>query len=136
MHGIMKTQHTKQAGKGIKLVTKQVTKHTKQARKGTKQAGITYEKLKGCFHLPLADAADDLGVSITYLKQICRIRNVVKWPFRRLKMEARQQRGWGRARRNESSATREVYLSPLLGRWEFNTRVTLDHLVTAAALSR
>jgi hypothetical protein len=44
----------------------------------------TFEDLAQYFNTPLLDAATGLGVSETYLKKLCRVFNIHRWPYRRL----------------------------------------------------
>lgn len=46
---------------------------------------LTYEDLAGVFHLPLPEAAKELGIGSTALKRVCRKQNIPRWPFRRLR---------------------------------------------------
>ena len=45
---------------------------------------LQFEDLSSRFHLTLASAAKDFGVSITYLKKVCRTYNIKRWPFRKV----------------------------------------------------
>jgi hypothetical protein len=52
---------------------------------------ITYTVLEGLFHLPLIDAARQVGLSTTTFKKACRLLNLERWPFRKMnkKMKAK-----------------------------------------------
>jgi len=54
-------------------------------RKITKKSHITKEALQDQFHLPLAQAAKNFGVCVTFMKRICREQGILRWPYRRLK---------------------------------------------------
>ena len=45
---------------------------------------ITMEMLRELFHLPMKDAASKIGVGATVFKEVCRKRNISKWPYRQL----------------------------------------------------
>jgi hypothetical protein len=45
----------------------------------------TYYDLEPYFHLPIIDAARELKVCQTFLKKICRMNNIRRWPYRKLK---------------------------------------------------
>jgi len=44
---------------------------------------VTYEALAGLFHLPLKDAAREVGLCTTTFKKACRRFDMKKWPFRK-----------------------------------------------------
>jgi len=46
---------------------------------------LTIETVRHHFHLPLKVAAKNLGVSPTYLKQVCRKLGIPRWPYRQMK---------------------------------------------------
>ena len=46
---------------------------------------LTYAALEGLFHLPLIDAARQAGLSTTTFKKACRLLNLERWPFRKMK---------------------------------------------------
>lgn len=50
-----------------------------------KGSDITIERLKPYFHLPIADAARELGVCPTLLKNICRDLGLPRWPYRQIR---------------------------------------------------
>eukprot|EP00283_Hemiselmis_rufescens_P010243 CAMPEP_0173435646 /NCGR_PEP_ID=MMETSP1357-20121228/15513_1 /TAXON_ID=77926 /ORGANISM="Hemiselmis rufescens, Strain PCC563" /LENGTH=325 /DNA_ID=CAMNT_0014400659 /DNA_START=47 /DNA_END=1024 /DNA_ORIENTATION=+ len=66
---------------------------------------ITLEVVKRLFHLPLTEAARQLGISPTAIKGACRRLGIQKWPFR--KVTARGQR---RAPKATMAATTTVEL--------------------------
>ncbi|KAL9654532.1 hypothetical protein ABK040_006597 [Willaertia magna] len=49
-----------------------------------KKKEITFKDIQECFDLPIKEAADNLGISLTQLKRICREQNIPRWPFRKL----------------------------------------------------
>eukprot|EP00290_Baffinella_frigidus_P019474 CAMPEP_0180203086 /NCGR_PEP_ID=MMETSP0987-20121128/7659_1 /TAXON_ID=697907 /ORGANISM="non described non described, Strain CCMP2293" /LENGTH=331 /DNA_ID=CAMNT_0022158423 /DNA_START=218 /DNA_END=1213 /DNA_ORIENTATION=+ len=49
----------------------------------TRHVSVDYEALEGLFHLPLKDAARELGLCQTTFKKACRGFNVDQWPFRK-----------------------------------------------------
>mmetsp|Transcript_10835 Transcript_10835/g.26269 ORF Transcript_10835/g.26269 Transcript_10835/m.26269 type:complete len:219 (-) Transcript_10835:223-879(-) len=48
----------------------------------TRRVHVNYETLEGLFHLPLKDAARELGLCPTTFKKACRSLNVAQWPSR------------------------------------------------------
>lgn len=51
----------------------------------TSSVKLTREKLSEYFHLPMKDAAEDLGVCSTVMKKACRKYNINRWPNRKIK---------------------------------------------------
>jgi len=49
----------------------------------TRRININYETLEKLFHLPLKDAAREIGLCSTTFKKACRHFNMKKWPFRK-----------------------------------------------------
>ena len=49
----------------------------------TRTISISYEALEGLFHLPLKEAAREVGLCPTTFKKACRRFFVEKWPFRK-----------------------------------------------------
>ncbi|CBN75385.1 Putative NIN-like transcription factor [Ectocarpus siliculosus] len=47
-------------------------------------SGITIEVLQQHFHQPLMAVADELGVSLTMIKRLCRKLGMPRWPFRQI----------------------------------------------------
>ena len=45
---------------------------------------LTRERVESCYHLPLASAAVELNVSVTWLKNTCRKLGITKWPYRQV----------------------------------------------------
>ena len=45
---------------------------------------ITLEDIAQCFEMPIRDASQILGISLTQLKRLCREYNISRWPYRRL----------------------------------------------------
>nr|BDG66343.1 minus dominance protein [Volvox rousseletii]BDG66345.1 minus dominance protein [Volvox rousseletii] len=50
----------------------------------TRKADISSHDVSQFFHLPIKDAARELGMSTTYLKRICRQRGIPRWPYRKV----------------------------------------------------
>lgn len=50
-----------------------------------RRVAISEESVKSVFHLPISQAAKELGVGLTVLKKYCRIYEISRWPFRKLK---------------------------------------------------
>eukprot|EP01096_Ripella_sp_DP13-Kostka_P011005 TRINITY_DN4406_c1_g1_i1.p1 TRINITY_DN4406_c1_g1~~TRINITY_DN4406_c1_g1_i1.p1 ORF type:complete len:662 (+),score=286.98 TRINITY_DN4406_c1_g1_i1:349-2334(+) len=46
---------------------------------------FSFETLRVFFHLPISEAAQNLGVCTTILKKICRLKNIPRWPFRQMR---------------------------------------------------
>lgn len=46
---------------------------------------LSLDELAQYFHLPIAEAAKEIGVCATVLKKICRKNNVPRWPHRKIK---------------------------------------------------
>ncbi|CAG9467057.1 unnamed protein product [Pedinophyceae sp. YPF-701] len=51
---------------------------------GARKREIFAERLSEVFHLPLDDASRQLGVGKTLLKQLCRSKNITRWPARKI----------------------------------------------------
>mmetsp|Transcript_53397 Transcript_53397/g.127213 ORF Transcript_53397/g.127213 Transcript_53397/m.127213 type:complete len:203 (-) Transcript_53397:77-685(-) len=49
----------------------------------TRHIIVNYETLANLFHLPLKDAARELGLCPTTFKKACRCFNLERWPFRK-----------------------------------------------------
>ncbi|CAM9667965.1 unnamed protein product, partial [Hapterophycus canaliculatus] len=47
-------------------------------------SGITIEILQQHFHQPLMAVAEELGVSLTMIKRLCRKLGMPRWPFRQI----------------------------------------------------
>ncbi|KAG2383525.1 hypothetical protein C9374_004196 [Naegleria lovaniensis] len=45
---------------------------------------IAFEDIAACFEMPIRDASQMLGVSLTQLKRLCREFKIPRWPYRRL----------------------------------------------------
>jgi len=43
-----------------------------------------FEKISNYFHLPVNDAAKQLGICTTRLKKLCRQNGIARWPFRKI----------------------------------------------------
>lgn len=46
---------------------------------------VTYEMLRGLFHLPVTKAIRELKISLTTFKLTCRKLGIQRWPYRKLK---------------------------------------------------
>lgn len=51
-------------------------------------ATIALEELQSLFGMPLADAAKQVGVSQTYMKKVCRLHGITRWPFRKIRADS------------------------------------------------
>lgn len=51
----------------------------------TKKSKVDFGEVKKLYDLPIKDAAEALGIGITYLKRLCRNNGVKRWPFRKYK---------------------------------------------------
>eukprot|EP00170_Pyropia_yezoensis_P005966 contig_24281_g5984 len=49
-----------------------------------KSKNLSISDLMSCFHLPINDAAKQLGTCVTVLKKQCRRHGVKRWPYRKL----------------------------------------------------
>jgi len=49
----------------------------------TRHVTVSYEDLEGLFHLPLREAASELGLCPTTFKKACRKFSMTEWPFRK-----------------------------------------------------
>jgi hypothetical protein len=47
---------------------------------------LSFKDISQYFNLPIQRAAIKLGVSESYLKRLCRVFNVFRWPYRTIKM--------------------------------------------------
>ncbi|KAL9647897.1 hypothetical protein ABK040_008169 [Willaertia magna] len=45
---------------------------------------ITFHDIAACFDMPIRDASQLLGISLTQLKRLCREFQIPRWPYRRL----------------------------------------------------
>jgi hypothetical protein len=50
--------------------------HKKKAR------DITFDEIEMLFHLPIKEAANELGICLSLLKKLCRKNSVHRWPQR------------------------------------------------------
>ena len=57
---------------------------TSSGQRPTKVDHITLETLRLYFRVPIAKAAEALGISISLLKIVCRRFNISKWPWRKI----------------------------------------------------
>jgi len=56
---------------------------------GTRTQGLTEERVKECFAMPLNEAAARLGVCASVLKRVCRRMGVKRWPSRKIIAQAK-----------------------------------------------
>jgi hypothetical protein len=63
------------------------TASTSKDKDGVVRKGslFSFEEIREVFHVPLAQAAKDLGICATMLKQHCRRMGLEKWPYRQIK---------------------------------------------------
>jgi hypothetical protein len=54
------------------------------ARLSSDPVALTKSRLEALFNLPIRDAADILGISITALKKACRRIGVERWPYKKV----------------------------------------------------
>lgn len=54
-----------------------------------KIGGATLEDVSPFFHLPIEEAAKELGVCSSALKRRCRRLGIKRWPFRKVRAEHR-----------------------------------------------
>ena len=59
-------------------------RHTETLPKGLKRERITLDTLMSWYHVPLKQAAKGMDVSVTYLKNLCRMHGINEWPYRQL----------------------------------------------------
>eukprot|EP01080_Neovahlkampfia_damariscottae_P007480 gene7480-11804_t len=50
----------------------------------------TREEIEELYHLPIAEAAQRLGICKTLLKQVCRKLNIEKWPYKKSKLNKKK----------------------------------------------
>ena len=60
--------------------------------KGRQPVELTREAISAMFVMPQPDAARDLGVSLTALKQVCRRLGITRWPYMRPSKKGRRYR--------------------------------------------
>ena len=57
----------------------------KNCKTGVRRVALSEDAIKSVFHLPISLAAQELGVGLTVLKKYCRVYEINRWPFRKLK---------------------------------------------------
>jgi RWP-RK domain len=67
------------------LVAVLKARNPQQQNPKVRRVAITEDAIKSVFHLPISQAAQELGVGLTVLKKYCRIYEISRWPFRKLK---------------------------------------------------
>lgn len=45
----------------------------------------TFDRIKQCFHMTMANASKELGICTSKIKKICRQNNLKRWPGRKIK---------------------------------------------------
>lgn len=72
---------------------------------------ITHEDLRSRFETPLAQVAREFGVSLTYLKKVCRSHGIARWPYRKLKAmqhkATKESRSFARKKRSRAEKEAE-----------------------------
>ena len=53
----------------------------------TRHIEVNYKDLEKVFHLPLREAAREIGLGQTTFKKACRYLNIVRWPYAALKTQ-------------------------------------------------
>ncbi|KAK9813220.1 hypothetical protein WJX72_010939 [[Myrmecia] bisecta] len=69
---------------------------------------LTLEALQAHYHLPSAEAANNLGVGVTVLKKCCRKLGIRRWPYRKLKSMDNLIEGVQHAKLADSAAVTEA----------------------------
>lgn len=59
--------------------------HVIRTHLGSEPRKINKQLLQEVYHLPINEAADQLGIGVTVLKKYCRRFNIDRWPYRKLK---------------------------------------------------
>ena len=75
-----------------------------QPQRGRKPIAIERSTLEAVFHMPQPDAAKQLGISLTSMKQVARKLGLTKWPYRRLCKLASQGKGKGKGTAHTDTA--------------------------------
>lgn len=84
MHGVGYGHASMESPQALTHSPKSSSYHKGVTRSKEVISVITLDVLRGYFHQPLSTVAALLGISITYLKTICRKNNITKWPFRKI----------------------------------------------------
>eukprot|EP00775_Hariotina_reticulata_P008622 gene8622-8803_t len=58
-------------------------KKEKKEKNSVKRRDLTLQQVRQCYHLPLKEASDELGVCVTVLKAWLRENRVGRWPYRK-----------------------------------------------------
>jgi hypothetical protein len=74
-HSVLLYPRRKQADRGNAAV--------QQPQRGRKPIAIERSTFEAVFHMPQPDAAKQLGISLTSMKQVSRKLGLTKWPYRR-----------------------------------------------------
>mmetsp|Transcript_32438 Transcript_32438/g.74090 ORF Transcript_32438/g.74090 Transcript_32438/m.74090 type:complete len:276 (+) Transcript_32438:187-1014(+) len=78
----------------------------------TRYISVNYEALEGLFHLPLKDAAHEIGLCPTTFKKACRRLNLEQWPSRKRYSPTRPALGNAQAD-GVDAATRTLHQEPV-----------------------
>lgn len=62
----------------------QTTKTAAFKTRRTKPVPVSIEELRAVYHMPREDAASSLQIGCTFLKKICRMYGIKRWPSRKL----------------------------------------------------
>eukprot|EP00189_Rhodosorus_marinus_P007460 CAMPEP_0184753832 /NCGR_PEP_ID=MMETSP0315-20130426/44298_1 /TAXON_ID=101924 /ORGANISM="Rhodosorus marinus, Strain UTEX LB 2760" /LENGTH=699 /DNA_ID=CAMNT_0027233223 /DNA_START=660 /DNA_END=2759 /DNA_ORIENTATION=- len=78
--------HKKESIKGKESTSSLAWGNSKPSHShGVKTKSISFDDLAKHFHMPINDAAKELGICATVLKELCRRRGIQRWPHRKLK---------------------------------------------------
>jgi len=78
-----KPQHVIKSQEQMVDIEQEPRQHQRKSRRGLKN--VTKEEIEQHFNLPLKSAADEIGISTTYLKGLCRKFDIPRWPYRQVK---------------------------------------------------
>jgi hypothetical protein len=60
--------------------------YSKNSSKRRRKKEIGFEDIQKYFDTPIKEASDQLGVSLTQLKRICRECDIPRWPYRKVRI--------------------------------------------------
>jgi hypothetical protein len=75
-----------------------------QPQRGRKPIAIERSTFEAVFHMPQPDAAKQLGISLTSMKQVSRKLGLTKWPYRRQCKLASKGKGKGKSTAHADTA--------------------------------
>ena len=75
-----------------------------QPQRGRKPIAIERSTFEAVFHMPQPDAAKQLGISLTSMKQVSRKLGLTKWPYRRQCKLASKGKGKGKSTEHTDAA--------------------------------